>query len=113
MRYKEFLLDLIETKMRLRKSNIRMKKLDMLRSEDKDMHFEVKKQLVEKKIESMGCYFSKECNLSNPYSQLKTLCKQLKENENKIRASQVPSPTNNSPRPSARFDKAAEEQQNA
>lgn len=43
MRYREFLIDLVEQKLKLRKSNQRIKKLDMLRDDNKDDHFEIMK----------------------------------------------------------------------
>jgi hypothetical protein len=75
MRYKEFLLDLVEKKVRMRRFAQRQKKIDDLRKEGSDMAFEAKKQRIEKRIEELSSYFTNESNLRNPARELKAICK--------------------------------------
>ena len=42
-RYKDFLIDLVEQKIMIRKSDQRIKKVELLQNDDKSVHFEIKK----------------------------------------------------------------------
>ena len=84
MRYREFLLDLVEKKVKMRRLAQRQKKIDNLRFEDNDLAFEAKKQRVERRIEELSSYFTIESNLRNPSRELKTICKQLSKIQERL-----------------------------
>ena len=84
MRYREFLLDIVEKKVKIRRSNQRQKKIDNLRYDDETMTFEAKKQRVERRIEEVQTYFNKSSNLRNPQKDLKRICKQLAKIEKRL-----------------------------
>ena len=77
MRYREFLLDLVEKKVKMRRYAQRQKKIDNLRYGDGDLGFEATKQRVERRIEELSSYFTNESNLRNPARELRAICKQL------------------------------------
>ena len=80
MQYKEFLIDLVEKKVRLRRQRGRKKKIQQIRGDkdkekEKKIPCEKKKYKVEKQIEEIISYFTNENNLRNPSRELKLIVK--------------------------------------
>lgn len=48
LRYKDFLIDLVEKKVKMKRMGMRQKYIDNLRKDDNDVPFEGRKQRIEK-----------------------------------------------------------------
>lgn len=77
MRYRDFLIELVERKVKIKRAGQREKKVDRIRYDHADEPFEIKKQFIEKRIEDISGYFTNESNLSNPSREIKSIIKNL------------------------------------